>query len=104
MRHDPLPFDLAMVDDSHTLDARAMLAGRLCALLDERHAAALPAAVPRALPYAMSLVRRYRLRRLPIDILIRALAALDQRVDIVVRPREPGGTCLVTAAADPPVP
>jgi hypothetical protein len=80
---------LPVVDDSGSLAARSALAARLSALIEEHTRNESPlAAMPAVVPRTLTLIRRYRLRRLPLDHLIRALAALDQHVEIVVRARQ----------------
>ncbi|MBV8270958.1 MAG: XRE family transcriptional regulator [Cupriavidus sp.] len=72
---------LPVVDDSGSLAARSALAARLSALIEERtHGESPLAAMPAVVPRTLTLIRRYRLRRLPLDHLIRALVALDQHV------------------------
>ncbi|WP_019451797.1 XRE family transcriptional regulator [Cupriavidus sp. BIS7] len=79
---------LPVADDSGSLAARSALAGRLSTLIDEQtrdNRDDRPAAMPAVVPRTLTLIRRYRLRRLSLDHLIRALVALDQHVEIVVR-------------------
>lgn len=87
--------ELPLTDVASTLDARTELAMRLCTLIDA-HA---DIAMPRVIPQTLSLIRRYRLRRLSVDHLMRALVALDQCVEIVVRDRNDGEPAGISVTA-----
>jgi hypothetical protein len=76
---------LPVADDGGSLAARSALAGRLSTLIEEQTRDDKPTAMPAVVPRTLTLIRRYRLRRLSLDHLIRALVALDQHVEIVVR-------------------
>lgn len=77
---------LPLTDDGATLDARTALAAQLNALIDLHTRDTLPSVIP----HTLSRIRGYRLRRLSIDQLLRALVALDQHVEITVRDRRQG--------------
>jgi predicted XRE-type DNA-binding protein len=84
-------------DDAEELTAKAALAFKLNALIDQRGLSQVAvAAVTGMTQSKVSQVRRYKLQNISLERLMRALVAFDQQVEIVVRPvrrsHEPGIT------------
>ena len=74
--------------DAEELTAKATLALRLNEILDRRSLTQVEAARVLGMTQAkVSALRNYKLRGISLERLMQALVALDQNVDIVVRPR-----------------
>ena len=88
-------FDLGF-PDADELSAKTMLAMKLNAILDQRSLTQMQAARRLGMPQPrVSALRRYKLRGISLERLMQALVALDQDIEISVRPRrrtkrEPG--------------
>ncbi|MBX3694876.1 MAG: XRE family transcriptional regulator [Steroidobacteraceae bacterium] len=74
-------------DDAEELSAKAALAVRLNELIDERGLKQIEAAAVIGMTQPkISQVRCYKLQNISLERLMHALVALDQHVEIVVRP------------------
>lgn len=74
-------------DDAPELSAKAVLAMKLNALMDQRGLSQTEAAgITGMTQPKISQVRRYRLQNISLERLMQALVSLDQEVEIVVRP------------------
>jgi len=84
-------------DDAEELSAKAALALKINKLIDQRGLNQTEtAAITGMTQPKVSQVRRYKLQNISLERLMRALVALDQHVEITVRParraHEPGIT------------
>ncbi len=87
-------------DDAEELTAKTMLAVKFNELLEERALSQTAAAAITGMTQPkVSQVRRYKLRNISLERLMRALVSLDQRVEIVVRPAWRAKTARITVAA-----
>ena len=74
-------------EDAEELSAKAMLAVKLNALIDERELSQTAAAEALGMSQPkVSQVRRYKLLNISLERLMQALVSLDQHVPIVVQP------------------
>ena len=74
-------------DDAEELTAKAALALKLTTLIEQRGLSQVEAAAITGMTQPkVSQVRRYKLQNISLERLMQALVALDQRVEIVVRP------------------
>ncbi|CAN7560800.1 helix-turn-helix transcriptional regulator [Acidovorax sp. LjRoot38] len=74
-------------DDAEELTAKAALALKLNTLIEQRGLSQVEAAAITGMTQPkVSQVRRYKLQNISLERLMQALVALDQRVEIVVRP------------------
>lgn len=74
--------------DAEELTAKATLALKLNAILERRGLTQVKAAQAIGMTQAkISALRNYKLRGISLERLMQALVALDQNVEIVVRPR-----------------
>jgi len=86
-------------DVSHEGSAKATLASRLNALLDESGLSQSAAAQLLGMPQPkVSAIRNYKLRGISLERLMQALLALDQQVEIVVKPSREAGHCSIRVA------
>lgn len=75
--------------DAQELTAKAMLANKINDLLDSRGLTQVDAAAALGMPQPkISAIRNYKLRGISLERLMRALTALGQHVEIVVRPSD----------------
>lgn len=87
-------------DDAEELPAKAVLAVKLNALIDERGLSQTEAAdVTGMTQPKVSQVRRYKLQNISLERLMQALVSLDQHVEIVVRPARRMHAAGITVAA-----
>ncbi len=85
------------LEDAEELSAKAALAFKLNELIAQRGMSQTAvAAITGMTQPKVSQVRRYKLQNISLERLLQALVALDQRVEIVVKPaqrsRQPGIT------------
>ena len=85
------------LEDAEELSAKAALAFKLNELIAQRGLSQTAvAAITGMTQPKVSQVRRYKLQNISLERLLQALVALDQRVEIVVKPaqrsRQPGIT------------
>ncbi len=74
-------------DDADELSAKAALALKLNALIDQRGLSQTEAAAITGMTQPkVSQVRHYKLQNISLERLMQALVSLDQRVEIVVQP------------------
>ena len=74
-------------DDAEELSAKAALALKLNALIDQRGLSQMEAAhITGMTQPKVSQVRRYKLQNISLERLMQALVSLDQHVEIVVQP------------------
>lgn len=87
-------------EDAEELSAKALLAMKLNALIDQRELsqAAAAAIIGMSQP-KVSQVRRYKLQNISLERLMQALVSLDQRVEIVVQPARRAQAPGITVAA-----
>ena len=86
--------------DAEELSAKAALALKLNALIDQRGLTQIETAGITGMTQAkVSQVRRYRLQNISLERLMEALVSLDQRVEIIVQPRRRGTSARITVAA-----
>lgn len=87
-------------DDAHELSAKTVLAIKLNELIDKRCLSQIEAAaIIGTTQPKVSQIRRYKLQNISLERLMQALVALDQEVEIVVRPARcphPGGITVAT--------
>jgi predicted XRE-type DNA-binding protein len=77
--------------DAEELSAKAVLAMKINSILDERRLSQTDAATLLGMKQPkVSAIRNYKLRGISLERLMQALVALDQSVEIVVRPRPRG--------------
>ncbi|PRZ01088.1 putative XRE-type DNA-binding protein [Jezberella montanilacus] len=87
-------------DTSHDGSVKATLASRLNALLDESGLSQSAAAQLLGMPQPkVSAIRNYKLRGISLERLMQALLALNQQVEIVVKPGRKAGHCSIRVAA-----
>jgi predicted XRE-type DNA-binding protein len=87
-------------DTSHDGSVKATLASRLNALLDESGLSQSAAAQLLGMPQPkVSAIRNYKLRGISLERLMQALLALNQQVEIVVKPSRKAGHCSIRVAA-----
>lgn len=87
-------------DDAQELSAKAVLAMKLNALMDQRGLSQTEAAVITGMTQPkISQVRRYKLQNISLERLMQALVSLDQQVEIVVRPARRAHAAGITVAA-----
>lgn len=87
-------------DASHDGSVKATLASRLNALLDESGLSQSAAAQLLGMPQPkVSAIRNYKLRGISLERLMQALLALNQQVEIVVKPSRKAGHCSIRVAA-----
>lgn len=86
-------------DTSHDRSVKATLASRLNALLDESGLSQSAAAQLLGMPQPkVSAIRNYKLRGISLERLMQALIALNQQVEIVVKPSRKAGHCSIRVA------
>lgn len=87
-------------EDAEELSAKAILAVKLNELIDKRGLSQTEVAriVGMTQP-KMSQIRRYKLQNISLERLMQALVALDQRIEIVVRPARRPYAARITVAA-----
>lgn len=82
------------------LPAKAVLAGKLNALIQKRGLSQTAAAEITGMTQPkVSQVRRYKLQNISLERLMQALVSLDQHVEIVVRPARRAHAAGITVAA-----
>lgn len=87
-------------DDAQELSAKAVLAMKLNALMDQRGLSQTEAAVITGMTQPkISQVRRYKLQNISLERLMQALVSLDQQVEIIVRPARRAHAAGITVAA-----
>lgn len=87
-------------DDAEELSAKAALALKLNALIDQRELSQTEAAhITGMTQPKVSQVRRYKLQNISLERLMQALVSLDQHVEIVVRPAQNAHAHGITVAA-----
>ncbi|WP_246797152.1 helix-turn-helix domain-containing protein [Burkholderia perseverans] len=87
-------------DEDKALLAKAALALKLNELIDQRGLSLSEAATMTGMgQLKVSLVRRYKLQTISLEVLMQALVSLDQHVEIVVRPAQQAGAHGITVAA-----
>lgn len=87
-------------DTNHDGSVKATLASRLNALLDESGLSQSAAAQLLGMPQPkISAIRNYKLRGISLERLMQALLALNQQVEIVVKPGRKTGHCSIRVAA-----
>lgn len=87
-------------DDAEELSAKAALAVKLNELIDKRGLNQTEAAAISGMTQPkVSQVRRYKLQNISLERLMQALVALDQYVEIVVRPARQARKRGITVAA-----
>ncbi|MGB3705623.1 helix-turn-helix domain-containing protein [Castellaniella sp.] len=87
-------------DDAEELTAKAALALKLNALIDQRGLNQMDvAAITGMTQPKVSQIRRYKLQNISLERLMQALVSLDQRVEIVVRPARRAHAPGITVAA-----
>lgn len=87
-------------DDAEELTAKAALALKLNALIDQRGLNQMDvAAITGMTQPKVSQVRRYKLQNISLERLMQALVSLDQCVEIVVRPARHAHAPGITVAA-----
>ena len=87
-------------DDADELTAKATLAVKFNELLDKRGLSQTEAAAITGMTQPkVSQVRRYKLQNISLERLMQALVALDQRVEIIVRPARRAHGAGITVAA-----
>lgn len=87
-------------DDAEELSAKAALALKLNALVDQRGLSQTEAAAITGMTQPkVSQVRRYKLQNISLERLMQALVSLDQRVEIVVQPARRTHVPGITVAA-----
>lgn len=86
-------------EDAEELSAKAMLAVKLNALIDQRKLSqtAAAAAIGMSQP-KVSQVRRYKLQNISVERLMQALVSLGQHVEIVVQPARRSQAAGITVA------
>ena len=87
-------------DDAEELTAKALLAVKFNALVEQRGISQTEvAAITGMTQPKVSQVRRYKLQNISLERLMQALVSLDQRVEIVVRPARSTHAAGITVAA-----
>ena len=87
-------------EDAEELTAKATLAVKFNELLEKRGLSqAEAAAITGMTKPKVSQVRRYKFQNISLERLMQALASLDQRVEIVVRPARRAHAAGITVAA-----
>lgn len=87
-------------EDAAELSAKAALALKLNALIDQRGLSQIEAASLTGMTQPkVSQIRRYKLQNISLERLMRALVSLDQRVEIVVEPARRAQAPGITVAA-----
>ena len=87
-------------DDAEGVSAKAILVVRRNELIDKRGLSQPEAAsITGMTQIKVSQLRRYRLRSIVLERLMRALASLDQQIEIVVRPARGAHAAGITVAA-----
>ena len=87
-------------DDADELTAKATRAVKFNELLDKRGLSQTEAAAITGMTQPkVSQVRRYKLQNISLERLMQALVALDQRVEIIVRPARRAHGAGITVAA-----
>ncbi len=87
-------------DDAEELSAKAALALKLNALINQRGLNQTEAAAITGMTQPkVSQVRRYKLQNISLERLMQALVSLDQHVEIVVQPARPAHTPGIAVAA-----
>lgn len=88
------------LDDAEELSAKAVLAVKLNDVIDKRGLSQTETAdITGMTQPKVSHVRRYKLQNISLERLMQALVSLDQRVEIVVRPRRGAHRAGITVAA-----
>ncbi|CAB3756942.1 XRE family transcriptional regulator [Burkholderia sp. MSh2] len=86
-------------DDAKELSAKAALAFKLNALIDQRGLSQSETAMITGMTQPkVSQVRRYKLQNISLERLMQALVSLDQRVEIIVQPAHRAHTPGITVA------
>jgi predicted XRE-type DNA-binding protein len=86
--------------DAEELTAKAALAVKLNALLDQRALSQVQAAAITGMTQPkISQIRRYKLQNISLERLLHALVALDQQVQIVIKPAKQPHLCGISVAA-----
>ncbi|MBM3554837.1 MAG: XRE family transcriptional regulator [Alphaproteobacteria bacterium] len=86
--------------DAQDLAAKALLAKKINDLIARRGLTQAEAAAILAMPQPkVSAIHNYKLRGLSLERLMRALTALGQRVEIVIRPTNRPASAGITVAA-----
>jgi predicted XRE-type DNA-binding protein len=87
-------------EDARELSAKAALAFRLNALIDQRGLSQTAAAALVGMTQPkVSQVRRYKLQNISLERLMQALVSLDQRVEIIVQPARRAQAAGIVVAA-----
>ncbi len=87
-------------DDAEELSAKAALAVKLNELIQQRGLSQMQTAEITGMTQPkVSQVRRYKLQNISLERLMQALVALDQRVEILVRPARRRRDAGITVAA-----
>jgi predicted XRE-type DNA-binding protein len=87
-------------EDAEELTAKASLAVKFNQLIEKRGLSQTEAAAITGMTQPkVSQVRRYKLQNISLERLMRALVALDQHVEIVVRPARRAQCAGITVAA-----
>lgn len=88
-------------DDAHDLSAKTALALTLNTLIESRKLSQVEAArITGMTQPKVSQIRRYKLLNISLERLMHALVALDQHVEILVRPVRGARTAGITVAAE----
>ncbi|WP_447922727.1 helix-turn-helix domain-containing protein [Achromobacter aegrifaciens] len=87
-------------EDAAELSAKAALALKLNALIDQRGLSQIEAASLTGMTQPkVSQIRRYKLQNISLERLMRALVSLDQHVEIVVEPARRAHSAGITVTA-----
>ena len=93
-----VPSDLGL-DDANELSAKAALALKLNALIDQRGLSQTEAAAITGMTQPkVSQVRHYKLQNISLERLMQALVSLDQHVEIIVQPAQRAHGAGITVA------
>lgn len=86
--------------DAEETSAKAILASKLNALIEQRGLSQMEAAHLTGLTQPkVSQVRHYKLKNISLERLMQALVSLGQHVEIVVRPARRAGRASISVAA-----
>ena len=88
------------LEDAEELSAKAILAIKFNDLIDERGLSQTEVAALTGMTQPkVSQIRRYKLQNTSLERLMQALVALDQHVEIIVRPADMSDSAGITVAA-----
>jgi len=87
-------------DDAEELSAKALLAVKFNEIVEKRNLSQAEAAALTGMTQPkVSQVRRYKLQNISLERLMHALVAMDQHIDIIVRPARRSDVATISIAA-----